>query len=180
MKLILLDGGPASGKNTLGILLVQEFKKQSNKSILLDLDTYVEELNPSWIWENKNREEKDQQKARDNFAQDINKYLQQDFLVIVIGERFITKENIISFLNKLKITSPICLIHLSIPFSLRMKRLAKRGPHSLIDLQKDQRDRDSNVRWYGYIYENINSPIEDTKNIMKLIQNNEGLLNTTL
>jgi len=37
MKLILLDGGPACGKNTLGALLVEEFSKKGEKAVLLDL-----------------------------------------------------------------------------------------------------------------------------------------------
>lgn len=180
MKLILLDGGPASGKNTLGILLVQLFQKLNNNAVLLDLDKYVEQINPSWIWQNKQKEKTDQQKARNNFAKVINKYLQQDFIVIAIGERFITKKNIISFISKLKINFPIYLYHLSVPFSLRSQRLSKRGPHSLIDLEKDQRDRDLNTKWYGYIYNNINSPIEDAESIFKLIQNNKGLLDRSL
>jgi len=72
MKLIIIDGGPASGKNTLGNLLVQEFQKQDNKVVLLDLDTYVEEFNPKWIWENEQQKEKDQLNARINFAKDVN------------------------------------------------------------------------------------------------------------
>ena len=60
MKLILIDGGPASGKNTLGSLLVQKFQKQSNKAILLDLDTFVEELNQTWIWDDKQKEKEDE------------------------------------------------------------------------------------------------------------------------
>lgn len=155
MKLILLDGGPASGKNTLGILLVKQFKKLDNKAILLDLDIYVEQINPSWIWQNKQKEINDQRKARINFAKDINKYLQQDFIVIAIGERFLTKENIVNFINGLTKTYLIYLYHLSVPFSLRTQRLSKRGPHSLIDLKKDQKARDSNVKWYGYVYKNM-------------------------
>jgi thymidylate kinase len=180
MKLILLDGGPASGKNTLGMLLVQRFHKQGNKVILLDLDVYVEELNPSWIWKSKQKEEKDQQKARENFIHDINKYLLKDFIVIVIGERFLAKENISNFISRLKETSSVFLYHLSIPFSLRTQRLAKRGPHSLIDLKKDQKDRDLNIKWYGYVYKNINSKKIDANNLFKLIQKNKGLLDMNL
>ncbi|MBU1322592.1 hypothetical protein KKE48_04370 [Patescibacteria group bacterium] len=180
MKLILIDGGPASGKNTLGTLLVQKFQKLDNKAILLDLDVYVEEFNPSWIWKSKQKEEKDQQKARENFARDINKYLQQDFIVIVIGERFLTKEGIANFINRLIITFPIYLYHLSIPFPLRTQRLDERGPHSLIDLKKDQRERDLNIKWYGYIYKNVSSEKNDAQNLFKLIQDNQGLLDINL
>ena len=74
MKLILIDGGPASGKNTLGKLLVDQFNKNGEKAILLDLDSYVEEFNPKWIWESKEQEEKDHLNARVNFVKDINKY----------------------------------------------------------------------------------------------------------
>ena len=178
-KLILIDGGPASGKNTLGILLLQDFQKRGIKAILLDLDVNVEEINPSWIWKSKQEEGKDQQKARENYIRGINKYLQQDYIVIAIGERFLTKENIAIFINKLTVNCSIYLYHLSIPFPLRTRRLDERGPHSIIDLNKDQRERDSIKTWYGYVYENINSPIEDAKNMMRLIQNNEGLLVST-
>ncbi len=180
MKLILIDGGPASGKNTLGTLMVQEFMKQRNDAILLNLDTYVEKFNPSWVWQDEQKKELDQQNARVNLAKDVSKYLKKNYVVITIGERFLTKEDIASFIKRLEIVSPIYLYHLRIPFSIRMKRLHERGPHSLIDLEKDQMDRDLNVKWYGYIYENINSPIEDVKNLMKLIQDNEGVLDLTL
>jgi len=179
MKLILIDGGPASGKNTLGTLLVQKFQKFGNKVQLLDLDEYVENYNPLWVWENKQKEEEDQQNARKDFVKDIGRYLKQDYIVIAIGERFITKEDIVNFIDSLKITIPMYLYHLNTPFSVRKQRLVERGRHSLIDLEKDQRERDSNVKWYGYVYNNINSPMEDATTIMKLIQNNEGVLDVT-
>ena len=144
MNLILLDGGPASGKNTLGILLIQEFQKRGNKAILLDLDAHVEEINPTWVWENKQLERLDQLKARENFAIEINKYLQEKYTIIVIGERFLTKNDIAVFIRRLKIICTIYLYHLSIPLSLRKERLHKRGPHSLIDLEKDQKDQKVN------------------------------------
>lgn len=176
MKLILLDGGPASGKNTFGTLLVQKFMKVGNQAVLLDLDTYVERLNPTWIWKNKEKEEKDQKEGRINFARDITKYLLKDYIIIAFGERFLTKENISNFIKKIKIACPIYLYHLSIPFSLRIRRLHERGPHSLIDLEADQKDRDLNPKWYGYVYENINSPQQDSENIYSFVKNNKGLL----
>jgi shikimate kinase len=178
-KLILIDGGPASGKSTLGALLVHGFRKPNNKFVLLDLDVCVEKINPSWIWEDKQTEKTDQQKARENFAQDIDKCMQRGFSVIAIGERFLTKEDIVNFIKRLRVTySAYYLYHLNPPFELRKQRLEQRGPSLLIDLEKDQRERDSNAKWYGYVYENINSPIEDAKNIMGLIQNDEGILDT--
>ena len=171
-----MDGGPASGKNTLGVLLVQQFQKQNSKAILLDLDTYIEEFNPSWILQNEQQKEIDLIKARSNFAQNIDKYLQQNFIVIAIGERFLTKENILNFISKLKINCPTYLYHLNTPFELRKQRLSQRGPHSLIDLEKDQRDRDANKKWYGYIYKNVNSEKSDANNLFKLVQDNKGLL----
>ena len=180
MKLILLDGGPASGKNTLGTLLVRKFQNHGDKVILLDLDTYVEQLNPIWTWNDKNREKNDQQKARVNFAETIDNYLRQKYIVIAIGERFLTKENIVNFIGRLKTSSPVHLYHLSVPFSMRTERLDKRGSHSLIDLAKDQKDRDSNPKWYGYIYKNVNSEEIDAQNLFKLIQNNQGLIDINM
>lgn len=164
-------------KNTLGSLLVEEFLKLGSKVILLDLDTYVEEINPAWIWENKQLEKTDQLKARENFLGDINKHLQENYTIIVIGERFLTNDDITVFIKRLKLTCSVYLYHLSIPISLRKKRLTKRGPHSLIDLEKDQKDRDRIKKWPGYVYKNINSPETDAKNLMKLIQMNKGIIN---
>lgn len=181
MKLILLDGGPAAGKNTLGILLVQKFQKQRDRAILLDLDIYVEQLEPTWVWNDKAKEENDQQKARVNFARAIDNYLRQNFVVITIGERFLTKKDIVNFIGRLKTLPPyIYLYHLNVPFPLRTERLNKRGPHSLIDLAKDQRDRDENPEWYGYIYKNVGSAESDAENLFKLILANQGLLNRNL
>jgi uridine kinase len=64
MKLILIDGGPASGKNTLGDLVVKEFNNFKENAVLLDLDTYIEKFNPKWIWTDEKQKEKDQQNAR--------------------------------------------------------------------------------------------------------------------
>lgn len=179
MKLILLDGGSASGKNTLGNLLVENFLKLGNKAILMDLDNYVEDINPSWIWKNKQVEKKDQSKARENYAKDINKYLQKDFTIIVIGERFLSKNNLFVFMRRIKVLCTVFLYHLSIPFSLRKERLQKRGSHSLIDIEKDQKDRDNIKVWPGYIYQNINSPEIDVNNLMNLIQDGKGMIDTT-
>src|SRR3989344_604702 len=114
MKLILIDGGPASGKNTLGNLLIRKFQEQDIKTILLDLDTYVEKINPSWIWDNDQQKEKDQLNARLNFAKDIDKYLEEEFVVIAIGERFLTKDDITRFVSRLRTTFPIYLYPMAI------------------------------------------------------------------
>lgn len=179
MKLILIDGGPASGKNTLGKLLLEKFQEKGEKAILLDLDQYVEEFNPKWIWENKEQEEKDQLNARINFAKDIDKHLENNFSVIAIGERFLTKDDVVRLTHRLKITSPVYLYHLNVPLGLRKERLHQRGPHTLIDLDKDQKARDLINDWPGYVYENINYPEEDAENLYQLIQDNKGLLNFT-
>jgi len=176
MKLILIDGGPASGKNTLGNLLVGKFREIGDKAILLDLDVYVEEFNPQWIWDNEQQKEKDQFNARINLAKEINKYLKDNFTVIVIGERLLTKENIEKFVSRLEITCPTYLYHLSIPLALREKRLNQRGHSPLIDLPKDQKDRNAVKEWPGYVYENVNSPESDSQNLMSLIQEGKGLV----
>ena len=176
MKLILIDGGPASGKNTLGARLLEKLNKAGNKTTLLDLDTYVEQLNPNWVWKNEQQKNHDQLKARENFAKDINKYLQNGFIIIVIGERFFDKKGLSVFINRLEIDCPVYLYHLDVPLSLRRQRLKDRGPNSLIDLEKDQKDRAEVKVWPGYIYRNINSPEEDAANLFNLFQNEKGLI----
>lgn len=174
MKLILLDGGPASGKSTLGKLLVNDLNAKGNKSILLDLDRYIEKYCPKWIWENPLQKKRDLASARIDFKNDINKFLQKKFDVIVIGERFLTKTDISKYTNSLKISAQIYLYHLSVPFDLRDQRLKNRGPHSLIDLEKDQKTRDAIKLWPGYVYQNINSPEIDASNLLELIMNKQG------
>jgi hypothetical protein len=175
-RLILIDGGPASGKNTLGQLMVQIFNNSGEKSVLLDLDTYVEKYNPKWIWEKEDLKQRDQLSARIDIARDIDSHLEQDYTTIVIGERFLTKNDITIFTENLKTSCPIYLYHLSIPFELREKRLHERGPHSLIDLAKDQKDRDQIKNWPGYVYENVNSPEVDAKNLITIINEKKGLI----
>ncbi len=51
-----------------------------------------------------------------------------------------------------------------------------RGPHSLIDLKKNQKEKDAVKKWPGYIYENINTPDIDAANLMLLIKKNKGLI----
>lgn len=175
-KLILIDGGPASGKNTLGELLIKMFNNSGDKIVLLDLDTFVEHFNPAWIWENDAQKSKDQLNARLNIAKEIDKYLQQDYVVIVIGERFLKKDDVVNFVSRLKTTCPVYLYHLGIPFALREKRLNQRGSHSLIDLAKDQKERDEIKNWPGLVYENVNSPEVDAKNLMQLIREEKGYI----
>lgn len=176
MKLILIDGGPASGKNTLGALLVEQLRKDGNTVILLDLDTYVEKINPSWVWENKKNEERDQLQAREDFAADIQKFLQKNYTIIVIGERFLTKQDIAAFVNRIKIPCFVNLFHLSVPIDLRRKRLVERGTHSLIDIKKDQKERDAIALWPAYVYKNINSPEIDANNLAQLIHDLKGAI----
>lgn len=176
MKLILIDGGPASGKNTLGEMLVADLNATGEKSIHLDHDIYVEKLCPTWVWTNDEQKEKDLSIARTNFIEDINKYLQQDFTVIAFGIRLLTLEDVAIHTDKLVIKCPAYLYHLSVPIALRRQRLDQRGPHSLIDLDKDQNDRDAITVWPGYVYQNINSPESDARELMKLIQANKGLI----
>lgn len=175
-KLILIDGGPASGKNTLGELLSAKLRKLGDRAVLLDLDAYVEKFNPKWIWTNEQEKNKDQLQARVDIAKDIDKYLLDDFSVIVIGESFLSKKDVTRFVKRLKTTPPAFLYHLTVPFSLREQRLRQRGPHSLIDLQQDQKDRDAVSEWPGYVYENINSPEEDSSALLSLIQEGRGEL----
>jgi hypothetical protein len=174
MKLILIDGGPASGKNTLGEMLVSDFKATGEKSILLDHDIYVEKLCPTWIWANNKQKESDLLSARTNFTKDLNKYLQENFTVVAIGVRFLTKDDVTVYTSKLTVKCPVYLYHLSIPILLRKQRLDQRGPHSLIDLDKDQEDRDAISTWPGYVYQNINSPEIDAINLMELIKKGIG------
>jgi len=175
MKLIILDGGPASGINTLGSLLIKLMIDQGENAILLDLDSYVETYNPKWIWDSKETEEKDQRQARMDFGESICKHLAAGLTVIAIGERILTKADLDRFMERIPVSSPLYLFHLSIPLSLRKQRLTERGPHSLIDLDKDQRDRDEIAHWPGYVYKNINTPEVDTANLLKLIQEYKGL-----
>ncbi len=175
MKLILIDGGPASGKNTLGNLLIKEFYKAGNKKvILLDLDIYVEQFNPTWVWKNEQQKEKDQLQARINFAKEIDKYLGKKYIVVAIGEKILTKKDLDTFVSRLKTTFSVALYHLTSPLSLCKQRLHERGPYSFIDLDKDQRERDGVKVWPGYVYKNISSPEKDAANLFQLIQNNKG------
>lgn len=176
MKLILIDGGPASGKNTLGELIVKKLNEKSEKAVLLDLDTYVEQYNPKWVWDDERQKEADQLNARSDMAKDIDRYFRHGQTVIVIGERFLSKEDASRFTEKLGVACPIQLFHLSVPFELRKQRLRQRGPHSLIDLDKDQKDRDAVKDWPGRVYSNTNTPEVDAENLTKMIQDGEGEL----
>lgn len=176
MKLILLDGGPAAGKNTLGELLSKKMTGFGENVMLLDLDTYVEELNPKWVWENEKQKEEDLLHARRNFREGISKNLHEGNHVIAIGERFFTMEDVECVQSAIDMAHDTYLYHLSVPFALREQRLHARGPHSLIDLKKDQADRDAVKHWPGHVYENINSPEVDAENLFSLIQQNEGVI----
>ena len=176
-RLILIDGGPASGKNTLGDLLVIKFSNQGQQTILLDLDTYVERYNPKWIWSDDKSRENDFKEARIDFKKDIVFNLEKNENVIVIGERFLTINDIHSFVSAISVDCDVYIYHLSVPFEIREQRLHLRGPHTLIDLPKDQKERNAIKNWPGYVYENINSPEEDAESLMQLIMKGCGLLN---
>ena len=174
--LILIDGGPASGKNTLGKILVEKFNKQGNKSILLDLDSYVEKICPAWIWNDEGQKGKDLLNAGMNFIKNINKYLEAGLIVIAIGERFLRKKDVAKYTSNLSVKQSVYLYHLKIPLDLRRERLKQRGQHSLIDLDKDQKERDAIKKWPGYVYQNTNLPDVDASNLMKLVKNGLGLI----
>jgi tRNA uridine 5-carbamoylmethylation protein Kti12 len=176
--LILIDGGPASGKNTLGKLLVKRFEKKDNRAVLIDLDPLVEELNPSWIWDSKEEEKNDKNKARGEFINKINDYLSKNFTVLAIGEKFLNKAYLDEFLTNINGGVTTYLFHLSAPLDLRKKRLEERGPDSLIDLEKDQRERDAVVEWPGMNYENVNTPEVDAENLFQMIKSGTGVVSS--
>jgi shikimate kinase len=176
MKLILLEGGPASGKNTLGEKLVECYKIKGEKSVLLDHDTYVEELCPNWTWPDQWQREKDLLKARTNHVNDINKYLVERFFVLAIGGVWLTNDDVKKYTSNLEVRAQVFLFHLSIPLELRKQRLEQRGPAPLINLEKDQKERDSILSWPGHIYQNINTPEIDAINLMNLISDGTGLI----
>ena len=97
----------------------------------------------------------------------------------MIGEKFLTKEDVTNFISRLETSPPVYIYHLSVSFNTREKRLHQRGPHSLIDLEKDEKDRDAVRDWPGYVYEkNTNSPEMDALNLVRLIQKSKGLVST--
>jgi len=176
MKLIFLEGGPASGKNTLGKKLVECFKIRGEKSVLLDHDTYVEELCPNWIWPSQQQREKDLSKARVNYLNDINKYLVKRFVVLAIGDIWLTNDDVKKYTSKLEVKTPVFLFHLNTPLRIKKQREEQRGHSPIIDLDKDQKERDQISSWPGYIYQNINAPEMDATNLMELINNEIGLI----
>lgn len=176
MKLILIDGGPASGKSSLGHMLVNAIEKQGQQIILLDLDSYVEKYCPTWKWENEQQKEKDLLKAKTDFINAINQTLESNSSVIAIGDRFMAKGDIAKYTDKMNIKIPVHLFHLMVPLELREQRLHARGPHSLINLKQDQKDRDAIKDWPGYVYANVNSIEQDAENLLKLIQEGQGLI----
>jgi adenylylsulfate kinase-like enzyme len=176
MKLILLEGGPVSGKNTLGEKLVEGFKMQGKKSILLDHDTYVEQLCPNWIWPNKEQQEKDLSRARVNHLHDINKYLAKKFVVLAIGGVWLTNDDVRKYTSKLEVKTPVYLFHLNTPLKIRKQREEQRGHSLMIDLEKDQKQRDEILSWPGYIYHNTKTIETDAMNLLKLISDRIGLI----
>jgi shikimate kinase len=176
MKLILLEGGPASGKNALGEKLVEGFRARGEKSVLLDHDTYVEELRPDWIWPAEEQKEKDLLRARDNHIYDINRYLAKKFIVLAIGGVWLTNDDVIKYTSKLEVKTPVYLFHLHAPLKIRKQREAQRGHSLMINLEKDQQARDKILSWPGYIYQNINTVDTDAINLMNLIDDKVGLI----
>ena len=142
----------------------------------MDLDAYVEMYNSKWVWENNEQKEKDQLNARINFCEEISKYLKDDYDVIAIGERLLTAKEVQNFISKITASCTAYVYHLTVSFSTRVRRLHLRGSHSLIDLEKDQKDRDSIKNWPGYVYENIHSPEEDASNLFSLIRQGKGFI----
>jgi len=176
MKLVLIDGGPASGKNTLGEILVDTFTQLGEKAILLDHDTYVEDLCPDWKWENTQQKELDLFTARQHFTAAIVEQIEKNTVIIAIGVRLFAKQDVEIYTRGISNEAQVYLFHLDVPFTLREERLRNRGPHSLINLAQDQADRDTVRFWPGYVYPNIHSPEEDAQQLFTLIQNSVGLI----
>jgi adenylylsulfate kinase-like enzyme len=174
MKLILLEGGPASGKNTLGEKLVEGFKIRGEKSVLLDHDNYVEQLCPDWTWPDEAQKEKDLSRARVSHLRDINEYLAKEFIVLAIGGLWLTNDDVRKYSSKLAVKTPVYLFHLNTPLKIRKQREEQRGHSPMIDLEKDQKKRDGIVSWPGHIYYNTNTIDIDANNLMKLINDRIG------
>lgn len=177
MTLIFIDGGPAAGKNTLGELLISNFSLLAGKkSVLLDMGRYIEHYCPKWVWNDPQREISDRLQAEIDMAKDIDESLQRKLITLVIGVRILNKESLTVFMKKIKTSCPVHLYHLVVPFELREQRLHQRGPHSIIDLAKDQKDRDAVSCWPGFVYNNVNTPVIDASALMEIILNGDGLI----
>lgn len=94
---------------------------------------------------------------------------------MAIRERLLTNKDIANLISRVTTNCSTYLYHLSVSFAIRQKRLHSRGPYSLIDLEKDQKDRGAIKKWPGYVYKNIGTPEKDANNLLILIQQDKGL-----
>lgn len=176
MKLILLEGGPASGKTTLGEKLVERFQAQGENSVLLDHDTYVEELCPDWTWPDEALKENDLARARAGHLKDINRYLAKNFVVVATGGLWLTAQDVSEYTSRLEVKTPVYLFHLDAPLDVRKQRLVRRGPAPRVNLDKDQEVRDAITSRPGHVYRNTAAPEREAANLMRLISAGAGLI----
>ena len=176
MKLILLEGGPVSGKSTLGEKIVEQFRAQGKKSVLLDHDIYVEDLCPDWTWPDEASKEYDLDRARAVHLRDINRYLAENYIVLATGGVWLTQNDVNEYTSGLEVKVPVYLFHLDIPLRLRKQRFNRRGVTPLINLDNDQWERNGIATWPGHIYHNTDTPETDALNLMKLIDAGTGLV----
>lgn len=176
MKLILLEGGPASGKSTLGEMLVTQFRERGEKSVLLDHDTYVEELRPDWTWPDEASKKKDLAIAKEKHIREINRYLAERYTVLATGGVWVTSDDVHEYTVMLAGVVSVHLFHLNVPLNVRKQRFTGRGVAPQVNMDKDQKQRDRITSWPGHVYENTRTPEKDAANLMDLIDAGTGCI----
>jgi len=176
MRLIFLEGSPASGKSTLGEKLVEGYKAMGRKAVLLDHDIYIDGLFPGWFQMSQQQKESEIIKARNKHLDDINKHLLEGFVFVAIGGIWLTNDDVTKYTNNLKVKTQVFLFHLDAPLEVQKRREVQRGHNPMIDLDQWQKERDQISSWPGYIYPNVNTPEIDAINLMKLINDERGVV----
>jgi thymidylate kinase len=175
-KIIMINGLIASGKNTIGELLVKHFNENGTTAEFYDIDKAVEEINPTNTWGNEEDTLKVWLQARKNYAEKANN--SESEVIVVVGP-FFSKAEIKGYIDYIDKEIPLYLFMLDTPVDIRIERNKHRSrsndPKDITDQEASyQKIKDS---LYGGMVKN-DGPMEETiKQITEQIDADQGKLN---
>lgn len=178
IKIIILNGGVASGKTTVSKLVVKKLKKGNIDAVFIDLDDAVERLNPEFEWNSDKDRLRDWLSARKTCAIKTINNLKAGKEVIMVGP-FLTKEEISGYLRHINLKVNVFLFTLVIPLEVRLKRNNERKfSNPTEDLIMQQKTIDKLLpKVLGQKTTNLTSPKETAEKILEFIGKNKGRIN---
>ncbi len=180
MQIILINGLIASGKTTLGKLLVDEFTKKRIRASFIDIDDEVLQINSNFLWDNVVNKRKDWLKARRSAAIKANVNQRQGIITVIAGP-FFQRDEISGFVSFLKDDPVTFLFNLHLSLKVRLHRDKKRlHTNDIATLKEQEQSFELLEERYGFDINNQNSTEEALKQIQCALAEDRGKLQLDL